>query len=416
GTAVVICRIVDPRLSLSWDRDTLVFSQPDGIMRVPSSGGKPEAIVRLKPGERVHGPHMLPDRQTVLFTLATGTTRNGWGHAEIVAQSLTTGTRRTILQGANDARYLPTGHLLFAVRGVLLAKPFNPARLELTGDAVPIVEGVRRAPGGSSGAAQVAVSNTGSMVYLPGPTGGSTSETTLSIIDENGAIESLDLAPGQYESPRISPDGKRLAFGSEDGRQSSIFVYDLDGSSAVRRLTFGGNNRFPVWSRDSRHIAFQSDREGDTAVFWQPADISGSAAERLTKPEPGAVHIPELWSRKDDVLAFSVVKDGTATLWMFSAGDKKATRFSDVRSPAPLNSEFSPDGKWLAYTLRADAIAVYVESFPAGAKYQISKPDQLSHHPSWSLDGKTLFYVPGALSLVGVSVTTQPTFSIGNPR
>ena len=78
------------------------------------------------------------------------------------------------------------------------------------------------------------------------------------------------------------------------------------GTSSLRRLTFGGNNRLPIWSADGKRVAFQSDRDGDRAIFWQPVD--GGTAERLTRPEPGTSHVPESWAPREDVFLFSVTK------------------------------------------------------------------------------------------------------------
>ena len=71
---------------------------------------------------------------------------------------------------------------------------------------------------------------------------------------------------------------------------------------------------------------FQSDRDGDLAVFRQPADVSGGTAERLTKPAKGAAHVPESWSRKDDLFLFSEVSGSGATLWTYSMRDRAATQ------------------------------------------------------------------------------------------
>src|SRR5207249_4414905 len=140
-----------------------------GIMRVSANGGKPEVIVTAKANERAHGPQMLPDGKTVLFTLAVGITGSErWDKAQIVAQSLKTGERKTLVEGGSDARYLPTGHLVYALGGVLFAIPFDAARLQVSGGPVPIIEGVRRA-GGGTGTAHFSVSPTGSLVYIPGP-------------------------------------------------------------------------------------------------------------------------------------------------------------------------------------------------------------------------------------------------------
>jgi Tol biopolymer transport system component len=164
----------------------------------------------------------------------------------------------------------------------------------------------------------------------------------------------------------------------------------LSGARAARRLTFAGRNRLPVWSPDSRRVAFQSDRGGDTAIFVQVADGS-SDAERWTTAAAGTVHVPESWSRDGRFLAFSSVSENGADLWLRSLATGEAARFSDVHSNAPLNASFSPDGRWLAYTLRSKTATVFAQPVPAtGAKYQLSDDD--AHHPFWSPDGTELFF------------------------
>jgi Tol biopolymer transport system component len=114
-----------------------------------------------------------------------------------------------------------------------------------------------------------------------------------------------------------------MAVGSDDGKEAIIWIYDLRGTSSLRRLTFGGNNRFPIWSADGQRIAFQSDRDGDAAIFRQRADGTGQP-ERLTKPEQGESHVPESWSPDGRHMSFSVSKGSTFTLWTWSAADKNA--------------------------------------------------------------------------------------------
>jgi TolB protein len=139
-------------------------------------------------------------------------------------------------------------------------------------------------------------------------------------------VTALPLPRGVYQNPRVSPDGKWLAVETHDGKEPAIGLYELSGASSIRRLTYGGTNRVPVWSADGTRVAFQSDREGDRAVFWQPVD--GGPAERLTRPEPGTVHTPESWAPLSDVLLFSVTKDVETTLWTLSTSSRKASRFA----------------------------------------------------------------------------------------
>jgi Tol biopolymer transport system component len=218
----------------------------------------------------------------------------------------------------------------------------------------------------------------------------------------------------------MSPDGKRIAFGSDDGKDASIWIYELSGTSSMRRLTFEGqgHNRFPAWSADGQRVAFQSDRERDLGIFWQRADGAGPA-ERLTKADEGASHIPESSALDGERLLYNVGKDGTTSLWVFSLKDRKASRFDAVESPATTltGAVFSPDGRWVAYASREGraSSAVYVQPFPpTGAKYQVSKDADLGHHPMWSPDGAELLFQSGpGTPLNVVRVTTQPTFTFG---
>src|SRR5262249_11136232 len=162
------------------------------------------------------------------------------------------------------------------------------------------------------GIAQFAFAN-GTLVYVPGPVSGTRQD--LLLFDRAGGSEALKLPPGSYAFPRVSPDGKWLAFESTDGKDTNVAVFEIAGTSSVRRLTFGGNNRCPIWSADGRRIAFQSDRDGDLAVFWQPVD--GGTAERLTKPDPDTAHVPESWSPSEDLFLFSATKGTAASLWTY---------------------------------------------------------------------------------------------------
>jgi Tol biopolymer transport system component len=263
------------------------------------------------------------------------------------------------------------------------------------------------------GSANFAFSSSGSLVYLPGP--GSAGQQGLFLFDRKGGAEALKLPSGSYVYPRVSPDGKRLALEMSDTKESFISIYDLSGATSVRRLTFGGNSRFPIWSADGQRVAFQSDREGDLGVFWQPAD--GGTPERLTKSEPGTSHVPESWSPAGDLFLFSVTKGPDTSLWTYSVRDRSATPFDDVRSTsAPTDAVFSTDGRWVAYQIlesgRGEA-ATYIQPFPPnGTKYQIARQ---GGRPVWSRDGKELFYVPGPGQFMAVTVRTQPSFTFTNP-
>jgi serine/threonine-protein kinase len=415
GAPVTLCP-ADNVFGMSWSKDWVFFGQGSkGILRVSENGGKPEQVVNVKSGESADGPQLLPGGDAIVYTLSTGGSVD-WDKAEIVVQTLKSGERKTLIQGGSDARFVRTGHIIYAISGNLFAVPFDLRHLTVTGGPVPIVEGVRRARLGQTGTAHFSFSNTGSLIYVPGPVSASFS-VTLALYDRKGAAEPIRLPPGPYANPRVSPDGKRIAYGADDGKEASIWVYDLSGTRAPIRLTYGGRNQYPMWSSDGRRVAFQSDREGDFGIFWQPADGTGTA-ERLTKPDQGTSHVPESWSPKSDQFFFDVVKESSHSLWLYSLQDKKATPFAGVHSTAPLNSVFSPDGRWAAYTMtETSGSEVYVQPVPAtGVPYQISKTGT-SAYPVWSADGRELFYSPagGGGQFVAVSISTQPSFTFSSP-
>jgi eukaryotic-like serine/threonine-protein kinase len=414
GAAVTICPAVQPFVGMNWDSGGIVFGQAKGIMRVSANGGQPAVVVSVKDGEVMYGPQVLPGGEWLLFTLATAATADGWDKAQIVVQSLKSSERRTLVSGGSDGRYLPTGHLVYALGGVLFAVPFDLPRLAVTGGPVPVVEGVRRSSG-SSGTAHFSVSSTGSLVFVPGPASTSSALSDLALVDRNGAVQPLKLPPGAYEYPRLSPDGKRIAFGSDDGKDAIVWIYDVTGTSSARRLTLGGRNRVPVWSADGERVAFQSDRDGDLGLFWQRAEGT-TAAERLTKPDKDTAHVPESWSPDGKTLLFSVAKGSSYAVAALSLTDNKLTPVGGIQSSFPPSATFSPDGRWVAYTAPGPAGSLFVQPFPTtGATYPISKGN--GFHPMWSPDGKELFYFTGGgnSQFVVVSVTTRPTLTFGNP-
>jgi Tol biopolymer transport system component len=240
------------------------------------------------------------------------------------------------------------------------------------------------------------------------------------MIDRNGEIRPLKLPPGSYQMPRLSPDAKRVAFVTDDGKEAIVWIYDVAGTSPMQRLTFEGNNRFPIWTSDSRHIVFQSDRGGDVAIYRQTADGSG-AAERLTTPAPGESHRPDAWSPTSDTLLFDVQNGPEVSLWTLTLPRLTVAPFGGVHSLKSTGTAavFSPDGRWVAYTIRTeDHIGISVQPFPAtGATHQLfARGTDDPHHPVWSPDGKELFYVPRPSGFESVSVRTQPTFAFGNPH
>lgn len=413
GAATTLCP-ANTTYGISWSAIGILFGQGGkGILRVAPDGGTPEVLVAVRGREDAHGPQLLPGGQHVLFTLATGSGGGRWDAAQIVVQTIATGERKILITGGTDGRYLSTGHLVYGLAGVLFAAPFDVRRIELAGGPVPVVEGVLGS-GDLSGSRHFSTSDTGSLVYVPGPAAIPPQIRELALVDRKGVAERLTLPEGGYANPRVSPDGRRVAVSLDDGRNTDIWIYELSGASAMRRLTFGARNRLPTWSPDSRQIAFQSDRDGDDAIFAQPADGSGAAA-RLTTPEPGAVHAPESWSPDGARILFNTTTADKVSLWTLSLPDGTTAPFGGVESTEPTNAAFSRDGRFVAYSsTTAGGRSLFVQPFPAtGAQYEVSSTG-LSFYPVWSLDGKELVWA-GRGGFNVARITTEPSFTFASP-
>ena len=353
GPSVTIGSFQNP-YGVFWAPDRLVVSQGGrGILSISPDGGESQVITKANDDELLYGPQVLPGGKAMIFTSAkiiNGTTMALWDKAEIVVQPLPSGDRKTLLTGGSDARYLPSGHLVYAVNGVLFAVPFDVRRLAISGRPVPILEGVSRSAGAATGAAHLSVSENGTLVFLPGPVALGGRERQLAIFDRKGGGIPLMIPTANVQHPRVSPDGKRIVFFTDDEKEAVVWTYELSGATAMRRITFGGNSRFPIFSGDGQYIVFQSDREGDLGIFRQRTDGTGTA-ERLTRAAAGIAHIPESWSPKGDGLLFREVKGARHRLMFYAAASRQVAQFGGVEAGTPTAATFSPDGRWVAYRM-----------------------------------------------------------------
>ena len=256
GAPVNLCEAPPPWGARWGADDTIVFGQRGtGIMQVSADGGTPEVLIALTGTAEVgHGPQVLPSEKAVLFTLGDG--RN-WDDAQIVVHSLETGERKVLIEGGRDARYVPTGHLVYVLDGTLLAVPFDVDKLEVTGGPIPMAEGVMTAVG-FTGAAQFSVSDTGALVYV---TGSDLGDRTLVWVDRDGREEALAAEPRAYAYPRISPDGGRVAVTIFD-QETDIWIWDFARETLTRLTVAPGMDLNSVWTPDGRQVAFASDRDG----------------------------------------------------------------------------------------------------------------------------------------------------------
>ncbi len=411
GTTLLVGEAASPN-GASWGSQGTIALSPTNvspILQVPDAGGAATSISRFEKRENSHRwPQFLPDGKTVLF--AAGFTAGNWTNVEITAQPPGSGARRDLILGTAP-HYAPSGHLIYAQGGSLMAVPFDPQRLAVTGTAVPVVEGVQQS--GVSGHAQYSLSDNGSLVYVPG--GFQSNQSKLVWVNRNGTEQPL-AAPGHnYVYPRIAPDGRRATLAIAEDQGAQVWLYDLQ--ERLTRLTFeGAANNVPTWSPDGKRVAFLSYNGGQAEgqnILWQLADGSGGP-ERLTTGD--FLHAPLSFSPDGQLLAF--IESNPATgydIWVLHISDRKAQPFirTQFNESAP---EFSPpDGRWLAYVSNESGRnEIYVQAYPGpGGKWQISTDG--GTEPVWNHNGRELFY-RDRNKMMAVDITTQPGFSAGKPR
>ena len=402
GAAVTLGDAANP-WGVSWGADDMIlFGQgSDGIWRVPGTSGTPEVVIPVEDGEQAHGPQMLPGGEWVLFTLRPAGV-SVWDAAQIVMQSLVTGERVVLIEGGRDARYVETGHLVYALNGVVFAVAFDLDAREVLGGPVPLVEGVRDT--NFTGAVHFSVARNGSLVYVPGSAGGGT-VVSLVWVGRDGDEERLPAPPRAYDRPRVSPDGTRVVVDFADGDNTDVWIWDL-ARETLTQLTFDeGVDDFPLWTPDSARVVFQSSREGG-GLFWKAADGTGQV-ERL---KDGAAR-PYAWAA-DGRLIFEQAGDiGVLTI----EGERTVEMLLDAEF-IEAEPALSPDGRWLAYRSNETGTPlIYVQPFPNidDGLWNVSLGSGAD--PVWSPDGRELFYRSQS-DLMVAQIETEPTFSSRTPE
>jgi serine/threonine-protein kinase len=297
------------------------------------------------------------------------------------------GERTIIHRGGYYGRYVPTGHVLFVNDGTVFALPFDVENLRATGTQFPVLEGIEADP--VHGSAQYDVAETGLLAYLPAVS--DLRPFAIVRVDKDQRSENLWQEPGVFGTPKLSPDGGRLALGVLRDGNWDLWVYDLERGVATR-ITFGaGYDADPVWSPDGRWLAFASDGDGEMTVYRKRADGSGQA-ERLIDPELMSSPFPNSWSPDGKALAVSPTGQGGNDLWIVPLDGGGEPEALMVTPYAEVFAAFSPDGRWVAYQSdESGRMEVYVGSFPGGGgKWQISA--ESGSQPVWARDGSRLYY------------------------
>ena len=402
GAPQTLCDVPTPRGG-SWGEDGFIIASLDtlaGLSRVPVAGGEPQPFTDTQgdpEGMTAHRwPQVLPGGRGVLFAA----TANVRGSLRVLAPG---GKMKTLVANSTYGRYLPTGYLVYLQAGTLFAAPMDLTRLELTGPAVPLVQGVGYTPNVAH--AEFDLAPSGTLVYVRGPGAGG---RVVSWLDSSGTLTPILSKPTEYLYPRISPDGKRLAIILSQDNKNDLWVFDSV-RDTMTRLTSGtqGDVLYPQWTPDGEFILYGSPR----TLAWTRSDGSARADTGISAA-PG---VQNLWSISGDSkwLTFS----GGGASWKIaverSAGALRLGRPVRLLANAGVPA-VSPDGHFLAYSSNQSGRSeVYVTSFSssedartegAAPRWQVS--NQGGTYAIWSRSEQQLFYFGPDRRIWSVAYTT----------
>ena len=395
----------------AWGSDGRIYwtaRYPGGIVRIPDGGGEIEPVTELdlSKGERSHRfANLLPGEQALLYTAGFDGI-NTYDDARIAVWDFKSRSSKTLITGGTSAAYSPSGHVVYARAGKLLAVPFDTARNEVTGAPVDVLDGVMTSA--DTGAAEFSLSRRGDLAYVPGPAAGG--HRTLVWTDRSGKSEPLPLPPASYLYPRLSPDGRYLAVEVE-GPNHDLHIYDF-ARGVLTKVTTDGQSHDAVWTPDSKRLAFRSWQSGGMTMWMMPSDRSGKAV-RLDPS--GTRQSPVSISPDGRYLAFdqkgAVTRDDA---WVLPLEGGPAQPVAQSRF-AEGSAKFSRDGKWIAYASdESGRSEIYVQPFPEpGPKVQISNGGGFD--PVWQRSGSELYYRSGQ-KMMAVTIATATAIKVSAPR
>jgi serine/threonine-protein kinase len=401
GAPVVLCAATSP-FGVSWGTDgSILFGQTNGIMQVSEDSGDPVLVIPTKPDQQAFGPQLLPDGKSVLFSLAVSSGAGRWEQAQVMVHDLKSGVSRILIRGS-DARYVPTGHLVYALGSELFAVPFDVDKLELKGSPASVVSNMLRAnnPAANTAAANYSFSTTGLFAYVAGT---SATANSLVWVDRNGRTRPVEYMPREraYSFPRLSPDGRRVAV-VESG---DIWVYELERGAPIRLTRDGTSNR-PVWDSKGLQIAYTSYTSGFENIFVRAADGSGEARQLTSKM---VQHHIDSWSPDGKTIFFHTHGKGPVNIHTLSLADAVPSERVFFETPSSQEgAQLSQDGSALAYLSNENGQwEAYVTPYPGpGGKIPISGSG--STQIIWARNGELFYRLPDLTRLMAVKVSMQP--------
>jgi len=379
GSVVALGSVTGGVQGGSWGHSSDIVIAANGrLIRISANGGVADTL--LSDSVRSYRwPEFLPGGKTILFTT--------FGDGPPRVEALALGSRRVTNLGITgvNPRYVGRHYLTYlTAEGALFAVPFDPDRAQVTGPAVPVLPSVRM--NSAAGIAKMGHSRNGILVWL----GGDAARRELMLVDASGRTQGAGTPPDLYESPRFSPDGRRIAVGIGDllGGRPDIWALDL-GQGTLSRVTFDSSSVYPEWSGDGVWIHYASSRRGNYDLWRSRSDGSGVQESLVVGPNDHWEGVPSPDGRG---LVFRVTDPVTRRdVWWLPRG---------ATQPVPvLTTPFeergiavSHDGRWLAYVSNETGTdEVYVRALPGpGGRVQISSGG--GREPRWGPGDRVLLY------------------------
>jgi DNA-binding winged helix-turn-helix (wHTH) protein/Tol biopolymer transport system component len=425
GAPRTLCTLPTLAVGGSWSQDGVIVvgSPQGGILRCPASGGEASIVTQPDPSRQESAhllPWFLPDGRRFLYLSVS---RAAPEHSGIYVHTLDAPPEATptrILATGFGAAYVPDvererGHLLFMRDGALYAQGFDPARLQLTGEAARIAEPV----GSFLDGAFFSASRNGVLAFrAPEDT------TRLTWLDRRGTVLGRVGDPGRYSGLALAPDETRavvVQHAIQANADQDLWLVDLPSGRSSRLTADARLEEWPVWSEDGRRIYFTG--SGAIGSIFEQS-IDGERGGRLLLESPQH-KMPTSISRDGRFLLYTSRSSGS------TRGDVWVLPLTGERTPYPLirrafdqeQAQFSPDGQWVAYTsndsgrpevlVRPFAPASTTDAESAGESVMVSKSGGTA--PRWRADGKELFFITPVSAIASVPVSVHPVLSVGSP-
>ncbi|MFZ4622503.1 MAG: TolB family protein, partial [Bacteroidota bacterium] len=416
GAVELICDVGGFR-GATWGTDNRIYfsaGYSTGLSSVMSNGSdlKEFSSMDSTHKDRTHRwPQFIRDGKWVLYTIGDMSSPNSYVDALLVMQSTETGEKHVLDVRGEMARYVEPGYLVVARNGSLLAAPFSLKDFRVSRPLSVVVSDVNCDPG--SGNTDFTISDNGQLVYLNGTMN---KDLELVWVSRDGNVTAVPTSSQPFNTPRISPDGKKLALsiGINTANDNDIWIYDL-AKNVFNRLTFTKRMFAPLWNTDGRSIYYANSASGSEGLMMQAADGSTAPTSLVQNVVP---RYPISISPNGKQLIFNTVGGPTGEGSILILDRDKGNAVTPLISGRGYfyGGSISPDGRYIVYgSSETGTLEAYVQTYPdLKGKWQISLNGGIG--PMWSPTGNEIFFVNSVGKMMSVSVKTTPSFMAEKPK